>query len=94
MLARVKKGKTPGKQGPNREAVLAECLTVDQRDQLLNHKREVAKLIDVLPTAGEAAEAVQRWILSEKRALRKLRIKAKKVVKKRETLETNSAANE
>lgn len=69
-LAEQHVSESPGKQGPNREAVLADCLTVDQRDQLLDHKREIAKLIEVLPTAGEAAEAVQRRIHSEKRALR------------------------
>lgn len=57
-------------------------LTSEQSCQLAEHERKLAKLIEVLPGAGDVAEKVELRIQDEKRAIRKLRIKARRINQK------------
>lgn len=57
-------------------------LTDEQRCLLVEHERKLAKLIEVLPGAGDAAEQVTLRIQDEKRAIRKLQSKARRIKKK------------
>lgn len=65
---------------------IGKFLTEEQRNQLAKHEREVAKLIEVLPSASDAVDAVQKKILDENRAIRKLRIKARRAKRKQQEL--------
>lgn len=57
-------------------------LTDEQRSMLVEHERKLAKLTEVLPGAGDAAEQVALRIQDEKRAIRKLQSKARRIKKK------------
>jgi len=54
-------------------------LTNEKSYQLAEHERKLAKLIEVLPGAGDLAEKVELRIQDEKRAIRKLHIKARRI---------------
>lgn len=57
-------------------------LTDEQRFLLVEHEQKLAKLTEVLPGAGDAAEQVTLRIQDEKRAIRKLQSKARRIKKK------------
>lgn len=57
-------------------------LTDEQRSLLVEHERKLAKLTEVLLGAGDAAEQVALRIQDEKRAIRKLQSKARRIKKK------------
>lgn len=59
-------------------------LTDEQRAQLVEHEKKLAKLMEVLPSAGEVAAKVELRIEDEKRAIRKLHIKASRIKKKQQ----------
>lgn len=61
-------------------------LTDEQRSLFVEHERKLAKLIEVLPSAGDAAERVELRILDEKRAIRKLQSKARRIKKKQKAM--------
>lgn len=69
------KGKGPGKS-------VLRFLTDEQRSLLVEHEQKLAKLTEVLPGAGDAADQVALRILDEKRAIRKLQSKARRIKKK------------
>lgn len=63
-------------------------LTDEQRSQLVEHEKKLAKLMEVLPSAGEVAAKVELRIEDEKRAIRKLHIKANRIKKKQQLVAT------
>jgi len=77
-----KAAKIPGAKRKLSRKPAISFLTDEQRSQLVEHEKKLAKLIEVLPSAGEVAAKVELRIEDEKRAIRKLYIKAHRIKKK------------
>lgn len=79
-----KAAKIPGAKRKLSRKPAISFLTDEQRSQLVEHEKKLAKLMEVLPSAGEVAAKVELRIEDEKRAIRKLHIKANRIKKKQQ----------
>lgn len=82
-VGQAKAAKPPSARRISRKPAIS-FLSDEQRSQLVGHEKKLAKLMEVLPSAGEVTAKVELRIEEEKRAIRKLHIKANRIKRKQQ----------